>query len=160
MAAAWEWVAGQCEGESPLIVPVPLHPGRERERGFNQAGLLASGLARELARRNAGKGPRVEVRCLRRLRPTLPQTGLSLHQRHENVRGVFAITSPERVSGRVVVLVDDVMTTGATVSACAGALKQAGAGKVLVLTLARATPEFPDTLAPAPNEAVDDSALP
>jgi predicted amidophosphoribosyltransferase len=67
-----------------------------------------------------------------------------LAARRENVRGVFAVTAPERVRDRVLILVDDVMTTGATLSSCATALKRAGARQVLGLTLARATPQFPD----------------
>jgi len=86
----------------------------------------------------------VETRCLRRVRPTLPQTGLDPRARSDNVRGAFDIASPERVRKKTVLLVDDVMTTGATVSACAEALKRAGARRVVVLALARATPQFPD----------------
>jgi predicted amidophosphoribosyltransferase len=86
----------------------------------------------------------VETRCLRRLRPTLPQTGLEPRARLDNVRGAFAVTLPERIRMKAVLLVDDVMTTGATVSACAEALKRAGARRVVVLALARATPQFPD----------------
>jgi predicted amidophosphoribosyltransferase len=149
--------------EAPLLVPVPLHSSRQRERGFNQAELLARGLA--LASRpipvGAGKGQvqagdcpagrvaefpplRVEARCLRRVRATKSQSGLSLSARRDNVRGVFHTARSERVRGRTVILVDDVMTTGATASACAAALKQAGAGCVIVLTLAHASPQFPD----------------
>jgi len=141
----------EVEREVPrVLVPVPLHRSRQRERGFNQAELLARGLARAL-KRSAGGGParrvlRVETHCLRRLRPTVPQTGLRPRARQENVRGVFAVTSPERVRDRVVWLIDDVMTTGATASACASALKGAGARQVVVLTLARATPQFPDII--------------
>jgi predicted amidophosphoribosyltransferase len=74
----------------------------------------------------------------------VPQTGLSLAARRENVQGAFAVARPGRIRGRTVVLIDDVMTTGATLSACALSLKRAGAGRVLALTLARATPQFPD----------------
>ena len=130
--------------DSPLVVPVPLHSSRERERGFNQAQLLAEGLKRGLARAVNNGGPEVAPRCLWRTRPTAPQTGLSMAARRENVRGVFEVSLPEVVRGRVVVLIDDVMTTGATLAACAAALKQAGALRVLGLTLARASPEFPD----------------
>jgi len=84
---------------------------------------------------------------LLRVRPTLPQVGLSSSARRENVRGVFSVSQPERVRDRTVVLVDDVMTTGATLSACAAALKRAGASRVLALSLGRATPQFPDTAA-------------
>lgn len=154
-------------GETALLVPVPLHSQRERERGFNQAELLARGLA--LAARGSSvpsaKGlaslasvsanhrgrepwpPRIETRCLRRSQPTVPQSGLSLAARHENVRGAFEVTTPHLVRDRTVVLVDDVMTTGATLSACAAALKHAGARYVIALTLAHVTPRFPDTLA-------------
>jgi ComF family protein len=126
-----------------LILPVPLHYLRERERGYNQAGLLARGLVRALERNTGGSKAAFAGNCLVRRRPTPPQSGLSLHARQENVRGVFAVADPNRVHERDIILVDDVMTTGATASACAAALKRAGAGRVLVLTLARATPQFP-----------------
>ncbi|MGO9272087.1 MAG: ComF family protein [Terriglobia bacterium] len=133
-------------GESPLILPIPLHPSRQRERGFDQAELVARGLVRALRRDSEARALRVETHCLRRTRATAPQSGLSLVARRENVRVVFAVAAPKRVRDRVVVLVDDVMTTGATLSACAASLKAAGARRVLALTLARATPEFPDLL--------------
>jgi len=154
-------------GESCLLAPVPLHSERERQRGFNQAELLARGLAKGLRRSlglpagmeayvpsfAAGKPTglrapfRLETRCLRRVRPTIPQSGLSLAARRENVRGVFQCAKPELVRSRNVILVDDVMTTGATLSACARALKHAGARHVVALTLARAAPQFPDLAA-------------
>lgn len=145
-------------GALPVLIPVPLHSSRKRERGFNQAELLALGLSRKLAKESAAGGPRVETRCLRRTHPTTPQTGLSIQARKENVRNVFAVDHPERIQGRTVVLVDDVMTTGATLSACAGALKKAGAAGVLGLTLARATPHFPDHDAIAHGQTIDDTA--
>ncbi len=157
LASVWDWVEENAGGESPVLIPIPLYPSRERERGFNQAELLARGLTRRLGSGGKRRGPKVETRAVRRMRATLPQSGLSLRQRQENVRGVFAVVSPERLRGRVVVLVDDVMTTGATVSACAGALNRAGAGRVLVLTLARATPQFPDGVAASGGVPVDDS---
>jgi predicted amidophosphoribosyltransferase len=86
----------------------------------------------------------VEARCLRRLRPTAPQTGLDSRARQDNVRDALAVAFPERIGKRNVLLVDDVMTTGATVSACSQALKRAGARRVVVLALARSTPQFPD----------------
>ena len=152
----WQSVEEFRRAESPLLVPVPLHPSRQRERGFNQAALLTQGLSRRLRRDGAARVPRVDTRCLRRIRATAAQTGLSVQARHENVRGVFAVTSPEQVRDRVVVLVDDVMTTGATLSACARALKAAGPVRVLALTLARATPQFPSGVAPTPSIPVDD----
>jgi ComF family protein len=133
-------------GVPPLILPIPLHPSRQRERGFDQAELIARGLVRALRRCQPTRAWRVETHCLRRTRATAPQSGLSLAARRENVRGVFAVPEPKRVRDRAVVLVDDVMTTGATLSACAASLKGAGARCVLALTLARATPEFPDLL--------------
>ncbi len=139
---------------SPLIVPVPLHRSRERERGYNQAELLAQGLRLELKISMGSIAPRLTTRILTRRRPTLPQSGLHPDARRENVRGVFTVERPERIRGHSVLLVDDVMTTGATVSACAAALKQAGAQEVAVLTLARATPQFPDIHSFPP--AVDD----
>jgi ComF family protein len=146
------------QGDRPILIPVPLHPSRRRERGFNQAELLALGLCRKVAKEYAAGGPQVETHCLRRTRATPPQTGLSLPARKENVRNVFAVDKPERIRGRVVMLVDDVMTTGATLSACAGALKKAGAVRVLGLTLARATPQFTGHDADAPRQPIDDTS--
>ena len=127
-----------------ILIPVPLHAARQRERGYNQAELLALGLVRSLPRLAGGTALRLEKGILKKIRATPPQAGLSLAARRENVRGVFAVTAPERVRDRVMILVDDVMTTGATLSSCATALKRAGARQVLGLTLARATPQFPD----------------
>lgn len=156
LSSLWGWVAEACPDEPPILVPVPLHSSRERERGFNQAELLAQGLGRGLARARGVGAPRLEAGCLRRTRATAPQTGLSLRARQENVRGVFSVVRPERVRERVVVLVDDVMTTGATLSACALALKNAGAQCALGLTLARATPQFPDVAPHPAAQTVDD----
>ena len=144
MATAWASLPQAGEFVLPLIVPVPLHPSRRRERGFNQSELLAAGLVRALRRRSEGAAPQIAKACLRRKRATPPQTGLSVAARRENLRGAFEVIKPEEVRGRQVVLVDDVMTTGATLSACARALKRAGAVRVMGLALARATPQFPD----------------
>ena len=113
-----------------LITAVPLHPPRRRERGFNQSALLGAALARRL-------GIPFSERMLRRVRPTVSQTGLTAPQRAANVCGAFRIGWFARPQGRRILLVDDVMTTGATVNACAKALKQEGAASVHVVTAAR-----------------------
>jgi ComF family protein len=128
-----------------VIIPVPLHRSRERERGYNQAELLARGFARTMKKRGAISQVKLATRALLRRHATVPQSGLSLQRRSENVRRAFEVTDPARMRGRDVILVDDVMTTGATASACAAALRSAGAQRVVVLALARATPQFPDT---------------
>jgi predicted amidophosphoribosyltransferase len=92
---------------------------------------------------------------LQRKRATPPQTGLSVFARRENLRGAFEVANPMRFAGARIVLIDDVMTTGATLSACARALKRAGAAKVLGLTLARATPQFPDLTRVDSDNTVD-----
>lgn len=118
-------------GAPDLLAPVPLHPARERERGFNQALLLA---------RRVGQAWRVPVcaNALGRTLATRPQTELSAETRWANVRGAFVLRRPEHVAGRHVVLVDDVITTGATLTACARCLVTGGASTVGVLTVARA----------------------
>jgi ComF family protein len=116
-----------------LVVPVPLHPRRLRQRGFNQAALLAFGLPRQRRR------PPVDIHALHRVRDTPPQSTLGLSERLVNVRGAF-VAVRRRVAGRRVAVIDDVMTSGATADACARALKAAGAVEVGVLTLTRAVP--------------------
>jgi competence protein ComFC len=117
-----------------LIIPVPLHPERERERGFNQAVLLA----RELAR--LSRLPLDEHSVVRRVHTERHRAGMDARARRESVGGAFAIRHPKLVAGQRVLLVDDVFTTGATVSACAAALGEAGAEDVFVLTVARPQP--------------------
>jgi ComF family protein len=114
-----------------IIMPVPLHKKRLKERGFNQALLLAHRMSQTHC---------VPYCCdnLYRARPTRPQVGLTGEERVRNVAGAFALRQPEDVAGRNVVLVDDVFTTGATMNECASVLKQAGAAQVTALTLAMA----------------------
>lgn len=112
-----------------LILPVPLHPRRLRERGYNQSLLLARRLGKELR-------VKTESRRLRRMRPTPPQQGLPLAERQRNLRGAFALSAPLR--GEKILLIDDVMTTGATVRECAQVLKSGGAGEIIVAVLGRA----------------------
>jgi ComF family protein len=139
----------------PLIVPVPLHASRQRERGFNQAELIAAGLVHGLQGRSCRPPLVLAAGYLRRCRATLSQTGLRRAARGENLRGAFQVVQPERVRERPVVLIDDVMTTGATLSACARTLKGAGAEQVTGLTLARATPQFPDVASLEDDMPVD-----
>lgn len=113
------------------ILPVPLHPKRLRERGFNQAVILARVLSRRF-------DLPLDFASLRRERFTPPQVGLDREARSANVRGAFVVTHPERVAGRRLLLVDDVYTTGNTLSECARVLIRAKAEAVAVLTLARA----------------------
>ena len=114
-----------------LIIPVPLHPERELTRGFNQAALLA----RELARLN--HLPLDEHSVVRRIHTERHRAGMDSRARRESVAGAFAVR-PNSMTGRRVLLIDDVFTTGATVSACAAVLIEAGAEAVFVLTIARA----------------------
>ncbi len=116
--------------EVDCIVPVPLHPKRRRERGYNQSELLARFIARQIA-----------VPCtlaLIRTRATLPQVGLTDSERKENVRKAFRCSQPRLISRKRVLLIDDVMTTGATVTSAAQALLDGGALRISVLTVARA----------------------
>ena len=142
------WLAVEANSgvrDACLVVPVPLHRSRERERGYNQAELLAYGFVRALKKQDGISRVKLDTRAVVRKQATVPQSGLSLQGRSENVRRVFEVARAARVREREVILVDDVMTTGATASACAAALRRAGARRVVVLTLARATPQFPDT---------------
>lgn len=112
-----------------LLIPVPLHPGRERMRGFNQAALLAKEVGR-------GFDVKVDGRLLRRVRATEAQSG-GRRKREDNVKGAFVVSRPDRVKDKRLLLIDDVFTTGATAGECAKALLAAGAAEVGVYTLAR-----------------------
>ena len=113
-----------------LLVPVPLHPTKQAEREFNQAERLARRLGRAMS-------IPVATKLVRRVEPTRTQTRLTRAERAKNVRRAFAPIDGARCEGRRVVLIDDVLTTGATTSACAKVLKDRGAAEVCVWTLAR-----------------------
>jgi len=126
-------IASHVAGElawAEVMAPVALHPRRLRKRGYDQALLIARALAR-------GAGKPVVARAVRRTRDTPPQVGRDRAQREANVRGAFE-ADPEEVLGKRVLLVDDVLTTGATAQAAAQALIAAGARAVRVVALARA----------------------
>ena len=113
------------------IVPVPLHHRRLRERGFNQSQLIGQILA------TRWKIP-LSVHNLRRIRWTNPQTGLSAAERERNIKGAFTVVAPDRLEGMRLLLLDDVYTTGSTVTECAKTLRHYGAKEVHVVTVARA----------------------
>jgi ComF family protein len=118
--------------ETALIIPVPLFKAKRRKREFNQAELIARAALQLLDRRF-----RLATDILQRTRDTQSQIGLTGHQRRENLRGAFAVARSQEVTGREVLLVDDVYTTGTTVTECARVLRRAGASKVWVATVAR-----------------------
>ena len=128
-------------GEAPddmLVVPVPLHRSRMAQRGFNQARALARHAHDALAITHPLWRLELAAGTLLRQRATESQAGLSPRQRRENLRGAFTVTDPQAVDGKHILLVDDIMTTGATVRSAALALRRAGAASVRVATLARA----------------------
>jgi ComF family protein len=119
-----------CQRKPDVIVPVPLHPAKQREREFNQAERLA---------RRLGAATQIQVNTglLRRVVPTRTQTQLSRQERLANVRGAFTMRGAKRLNGEHILVLDDVFTTGATTGACARTLTEAGAGEVCVWTVAR-----------------------
>jgi ComF family protein len=121
------WLRGR---RNLLVIPVPLHPKRLRERGFNQSLLLAKRVAMTL-------DARLDFSSLKRIRYTQPQTGLGSEERRKNVRRAFTVLNRDAVKGRAVVLVDDVATTGSTLNECARTLRRAGCRQVFCLALAR-----------------------
>jgi ComF family protein len=115
---------------SAIVMPIPLHPKRLRERGFNQSLLLAKHVSKAF---NA----KLDFLSLRRVKYTLPQTGLGENERKRNVRAAFKVVSPAMVKGKSILLVDDVATTGSTLNAAARALQKSGCNDVTCLVLAR-----------------------
>ena len=127
LETAWQHTAPDWVPD--LIVPVPLHPHRLRQRTYNQALLIARELGRS---RQLPVDPCLLIRIL----PTVAQAGLTARERHRNLRGAFALTRP--LAGEKILLIDDVMTTGTTARVCATALRRGGAGEVALAVLARA----------------------
>jgi len=124
-------------GPDAIIVPVPLHRSKLKQRGFNQAVELAKSAKKQMQ----GHANHWHVRqdLLERVRSTNSQTGLSRNQRMENVRGAFVVKNAAHIRSKRIVIVDDVMTTGVTANECARVLRRAGAEKVWVATVARVT---------------------
>ena len=120
--------------QTDWLIPVPLHPTRKRERGFNQSGEMARHLSHIV-------GVPVAQHWLLRTRPTKVQAGLTRRERRQNVSGAFALSEQADVHGKAVLVIDDVFTTGATLNECARILRQSGAARVAVLTVARVIKE-------------------
>jgi ComF family protein len=132
-----DWLRDATDGAH--IVPVPMSPWRQLRRGFNQAEAIATALAREWSR------PLLQEGVLIRSQWRSPQARLkSREARMENLAGCFRITEPRAVAGRAFLLVDDVMTTGATAATAAASLQEAGASRIHILSIARASLRHPD----------------
>ena len=155
---------GQLAGEAPgemLVVPVPLHRTKYAQRGFNQARSLAVHALAALRQTHPQWRLTLASRTLMRLRATGSQAGLTFRQRRLNVRGAFTVSDPAAVILKHVLLIDDILTTGATARAAAQALIRAGAASVWVATLARAcaTSKTRGGFAVPFDEAEDNSEL-
>ena len=131
-----------CDWRADAVVPVPLHLDRLRERGYNQAELIARPLAARI-------GVKIESSWLVRTKPRPPHLLLSRSERWASVRGAYAIREGFRIDNRRILLVDDVLTTGATLDACARVLRKAGASEVRGLTVARIVPGWSSSQAVA-----------
>ena len=126
-----EMLSRRIDYEYDLITAVPLHPKRLRERGYNQSALLAKVVAKKT-------GFKFNLGIFKRVKHSAPQVGLAKEERMENIRGAFEPCGSWKAKDADILLIDDVITTGATVNECAKVLKKAGAGRVDVMTIARA----------------------
>jgi ComF family protein len=124
-----------------VLIPVPLFAARERSRGFNQATLLAEGALKHLRKLRRGWELTIDCKALARVKDTHALFAMQPHERRRNLRGAFRVVDADAVREREVLLIDDIMTTGATARECARVLLRAGATKVWVATVAKAQPE-------------------
>ncbi|MBZ5510424.1 MAG: ComF family protein [Acidobacteriia bacterium] len=131
--------------QPPVVMAVPLHTSKMRQRGFNQSELIARAM---LKLTPAALDVKLNTTVLVRHRATESQTGLTPSQRRDNVRGAFQVVRGDPISGRDILLVDDVFTTGSTVSECARVLRRAGAGRVFVATVVRVLKPEAERVAP------------
>ncbi len=148
---------GMFDQQPILVVPVPLYKTRRRQRGFNQAELIACAALKFHPMRERWQ---LAPELLERTRDTHSQIGLTSHQRRVNLRGAFAVTRAAEVTGRDLILVDDVYTTGTTATECARVLRRAGARRVWVATVARTlkmATQYAE-IAPDVDEATDELA--
>jgi len=141
LARSIERLEGEVGGEL-LVIAVPLFPAKQRQRGYNQAVLLADAVLAELKRSRPGWKLRAAHGAIRRVKDTESQFALTPSGRRRNLQGAFAVNDQSELAGREVLLVDDIYTTGATARGCAQVLRRAGAAKVWVATLARAQREM------------------
>lgn len=135
------------------VIPVPLHKRKQAQRGFNQSELIARAALKCVKRPDRFE---IMAGALQRTRETGSQIGLTRHQRRENLRGAFAVIDPAAIAQRNVLLVDDVFTTGTTVSECSRVLKRAGASRVWVATVART--QKVSTMFAVPEQDSDESS--
>jgi ComF family protein len=142
-----DWLANavlKLEGQSArelVVIPVPLFSGRERSRGFNQSKLLAEAALKRLRKLRRTWKLELDTTSLARVKDTRALFTMQPHERRRNLRGAFRVVDAEAIKGREVLLIDDIMTTGATARECARVLQRAGAAKVWVATVAKAQPE-------------------
>jgi ComF family protein len=132
-----------------LVIPVPLHRAKYAQRGFNQSRALAREALRQLAKTHPAWRLTLAPSALMRHRATASQAGLSPRERRINLRNAFSVSDPAAVAGRDILLIDDILTTGATARAAAQALRSAGAASVWVATLARARRTFTNSFSDA-----------
>jgi ComF family protein len=151
-----EFEAGFVAGKELLVVAVPLFPSKERERGYNQAVLLADAAVAELKQSRPEWKLQEAHGVIRRVKDTRSQFELTPKGRRRNLQGAFTVSDGSMLRGREVLLVDDIYTTGATARACSRVLRQAGASKVWVATASRAQPEMVASWDASSNTAVWD----
>lgn len=144
-------------GRELVVVAVPLFPSKERERGYNQAVLLADAAIAELKTSRPDWRLQAAHGVIRRVKDTRSQFELTAKGRRRNLQGAFAVSDGTKLAGREVLLVDDIYTTGATARACSRVLRQAGASRVWVATVSRAQPEMVASWGASSNTAVWDA---